>query len=416
MIIEMIAQATVTDPVAATEAWMNTMSSEEIARSNSYFEGGNWLLLWNFLLGLLVAWLFLANKRSARLLARLNKSLPARLARPAYVFFYILISSILVFPMTLYEGFLREKKYDLMNLSFGGWFGEQMIGLAIGLVLGTFALWGLFALIRKLGPAWRWWGTGATILFMAFLMLIAPVFLAPLFNDYYPMEDGPLKTQILAMAEANEVPADDVYVFDISKQTDRVTANVSGFLGTTRIALSDTLLQRTSPESVKSVMGHEIGHYALGHVYEMLIYFGILILFGFMFTDAGYRWAHTKWGHKWGIGKIGDIAGLPLFIAVFSVFMLLSTPVFNSIIRSNEVEADIFGLNASDEPDGYAEVVMMLGEYRKMRPGKLEEIIFFDHPSGYNRVLMAMRYKAAHEVIDATPLPQSDTAKALPDE
>ena len=93
-----------------------------------------------------------------------------------------------------------------MNLSLGGWFGEQAIGLAIGLVLGTLALWGLFVLIRKLGPAWRWWGAAASMVFLMFILLISPVFIAPMFNDYYPMEEGPLKTQILAMADANGVP------------------------------------------------------------------------------------------------------------------------------------------------------------------------------------------------------------------
>ncbi len=403
MIFEITTQ--ILDPVAATEVWMQTMSAEETARSDAYFQGGYWLILWNFLIGIFVAWLLLGKKRAARLRDVLATKLPTVLATPAFVFLYILITSLLVFPMTLYQGFFREKQYGLMNLSLGGWIGEHMIGLGFALIFGTLAVWGLFALIRKLGNAWRWWGTGASMVFLAFILLISPVFIAPLFNDYYPMKDGPLKTQILAMADANGVPVDNVYVFDISKQTNKVTANVSGFLGTTRISLSDTLLVRTSPESVKSVMGHEIGHYVLGHTRTMLVYFGLVLLFGFMFTHFTYAWARKRWGGKWGIGKIGDIAGLPLFMACLSVYFLLATPLVNSIIRMDEVEADIFGLNASAEPDGNAAVDMMLGEYRKMRPGKWEEIIFFDHPAGYNRVLMAMRWKAAHQIIDDNPLP-----------
>ena len=98
-------------------------------------------------------------------------------------------------------------------------------------------------------------------------------------------------------------------------------------------------------------------------------------------------------------------------MACLSVYFLLATPVVNSIVRVNEIEADIFGLNASLEPDGMAAVDMMLGEYRKMRPGKWEEIIFFDHPAGYNRVLMSMRWKTAHQIIDANPLPNKDETK-----
>ena len=403
ILLELAAQTTSLDPLAATKVWMDTMTPEQVAKSNSYFEGGYWLILWNFLIGMAVAWLVLGGKRSARAKGWLASKLPKWLISPSYIMLYTLVTSVIVFPMTIYEAFFREKKYDLMNLSMGGWMKEQLIGLGLVLIVGTLAIWGLFALIRKLGPAWRWWGAGAVIGFLAFMALISPVFIAPLYNDYTPMEDGPLKTQILAMADANGVPADDVYVFNISKQTKKVTANVSGFMGTTRISLSDTLLERTSPASVKAVMGHEIGHYALGHIYEMLIYMSMIILAGFIFTHAAYEWARRKWGAKWGIGKIGDIAGLPLFIACLSVFLFVATPAFSSMIRTQEVEADIFGLNAAQEPDGFAEVAMMLSEYRKIQPGKWEEIIFFDHPSGYNRVLMSMRWKAANQIIEAAP-------------
>ncbi|VAV92817.1 hypothetical protein MNBD_ALPHA06-824 [hydrothermal vent metagenome] len=395
MLIASLVSVFATDPVAATEAYMATMSAEQVDKSNSYFEGGYWLQLWNFLIGLAVAWLLLSGQRAAGFRDRLLAKLPKWLITPAYVFSYVFITTLLVFPMTVYQSFFREQKYDLMNQTFGQWFGEQMMAFGISLLVSTLALWGLYALIRKLGAAWRWWGAGAAIGFLALMMMVAPVYISPLFNDYTPMEEGPLRTEILAMAEANGVPAKNVYVFNISKQTDRVTANVSGFLGTTRISLSDTLLQRTTPAGVKSVMGHEIGHYALGHSYEMMVQFGLVIFLGFVFTHWGYAWAQARWGKKWGIGTIDDIAGLPLFFAVLSVFFFLATPVTNTIIRSNEIEADIFGLNAANEPDGFATVAVMLAEYRKIQPGPLEEFIFFDHPSGYNRVLMSMKWKAA---------------------
>ncbi|MBL4870884.1 MAG: hypothetical protein JKX72_08015, partial [Robiginitomaculum sp.] len=209
--LTMAAQASGLDPVAATEVWMSTMSAAEIARSDSYFEGGYWLTLWNFILGIIVAWIILSGERSARLRDWLSGKISAILIKPAYIFIYILSISVLVFPMTLYQGFFREKQYDLLNLSLGGWLGELLIGLGLSLVLGTLALWGLYVLMRKLGPAWRWWGAGASMVFLTFILLISPVFIAPLFNDYYPMEDGPLKTQILAMADANGVPVDNVY-------------------------------------------------------------------------------------------------------------------------------------------------------------------------------------------------------------
>jgi STE24 endopeptidase len=102
----------------------------------------------------------------------------------------------------------------------------------------------------------------------------------------------------------------------------------------------------------------------------------------------------TRYGERWGFDKISDISTLPLFVLVFSFYMLIATPFINNIIRTTESEADIFGLNAAREPDGFASVSMKLSEYRKINPGTLEEIIFFDHPSGKTRVLMAMKWKA----------------------
>ena len=399
----MLATQAVTDPVAATEIWMSSISPEEASRSNAYFEGGYWLILWNFLIGLLIAVLLLSGRRSARFKGMLAAKTPNWLVTPLYVAGYILVTSALMLPMTVYQRFWRETQYGLMNQNFSEWFGEQMLSLGISLLMATLALWALYVLIRKLGPAWRWWGAGAAIGFIALMMMVAPVYISPLFNDYTPMEEGQLRTEILAMAEANGVPAENVYVFNISKQSNRVTANVSGFLGTTRISLSDTLLQRASPEGIKAVMGHEIGHYALGHIYEMLVQFGLVIFLGFAFTHWGYHWAQKRWGEKWGIGTIGDIAGLPLFLAVLSVFFFVITPVTNTVIRSNEIEADIFGLNAAAEPDGFASVAMMLAEYRKIHPTPLEEFLFFDHPSGYNRVLMAMKWKKAKGDINEPP-------------
>jgi STE24 endopeptidase len=404
MVVSTLLAVIQTDPVTATEVWISTLSPEQMAKSDAYFEGGYWLTLWNFLIGLLVAGLLLGGQRSAKFRDGLQTKLPNWLVTPAYIVCYTLITSIVVFPMTVYENFFREKNYALLNQNFGGWFGEQMTGLGLSLLIGTLAIWGLYALIRKLGPSWRWWGAGAAIGFMALILLISPVFISPLFNTYTSMEEGPLRTEILAMAEANGVPADNVYVFDSSKQSGRISANVSGFLGTTRISLTDTLLDRASPAAVKSVMGHEIGHYALGHSYEMLLSFGLVIFFGFVFTHWAYEALRQRCSTRWNIGPLGDIAGLPLFFVILSVFFFVMTPVTNSIIRSNETEADIFGLNAAAEPDGFAEAAIMLAEYRKVRPGHWEEIIFHDHPSNYNRILMSMKWKSAHEVIDATEL------------
>jgi STE24 endopeptidase len=160
-----------------------------------------------------------------------------------------------------------------------------------------------------------------------------------------------------------------------------------------RISLNDNLLSRGSAAEIEAVMAHEIGHYALNHIYESLLFTVIVTVIGFLFVRRLFEWARARWP-RWGIRDITDPAGLPLIVLAFSVFVFVLTPVSNSFIRSNEAEADLFGLNAARQPDGFATVALKLGEYRKLAPGDLEETLMFDHPSGHSRILMAMTWKA----------------------
>lgn len=386
------------DPVVATEAYLNRLPADQRARSDAYFEGGYWLQLWDFLYGLGVAALLLGTGLSARLRDAVERLTRFRFVQAIlYTAGYTLLAGLLTFPLALYEGFFREHQYGLSNQSFGEWMTDQAKGVALGLVFGGLTIAALYAAFRKAPRTWWLWGAALTITFLILGILIAPVFIAPLFNTYTELEDPTLRGSILSLARANGIPADHVYVFDASKQHNRVSANVSGLGETMRISLNDNLLNRASPAGVEAVMGHEMGHYVLNHVYESIVFFGVVLFLGFAFLRWGFGWALARWGERWRVQGITDLAGLPLLAAVLSVYFFLMTPILNTYIRVNEAEADLFGLNSARQPDGFAEVALMLSEYRKLSPGPIEEWIFFDHPSGRNRILMAMRWKAEQE-------------------
>jgi STE24 endopeptidase len=298
--------------------------------------------------------------------------------------------------MTLYQGFFREHEYQLSNQTFGAWLKDALMGLTVGVILGGLGLVVLYEVLRRAPRTWWIWGTVVSILFLLFLSLIFPVFIAPLFNTYTPLKDSALRDEILSLARANGIPAQDVFQVDASRQSKRVSANVSGLAGTLRISLNDNLLNRCSPEEIQEVMGHEMGHYALNHAYEGILFGGVATLLGFAFVRWAFQRVVTGFGSGWGIRGVADIAGLPLLLALLSIFNFVLTPLDNTVTRTNEAEADLFALNASRQPDGAAEVALKLGEYRKLSPSPLEEWIFFDHPSGRNRILMAMRWKAEH--------------------
>jgi len=381
---------------AATQAYLDRLPVDVVKRSNAYFEGGYWLQLWNLLLSLGIAFVLLTGQRSARM-----RDWAQRIGRKAFfrdalfAALYAVVAWMLSLPLTIYQGYFREHQYAMATQAFGPWFAEQLIGLAVSVVLIAFVAAAFYAVLRKVGERWWLWGTGVAVAFFVLLTLVAPLLIDPLFNTYKPVADGPVKQAVLAMAQANGVPADNVYEFDASRQTTRVSANVSGIFGSASVRLNDNLLRRSSVPEIRAVMGHELGHYVMNHVYKTITAFTLLLLAGFLFT----QWAMTKLlarlGARFGVRGVSDVAGFPLLLAVISVFAFATTPLTNTLTRVQEIEADRFGLNLAREPHGEAEVDLKLTEYRKPDPTPLEEFIFFDHPSTRFRIHDAMRWREA---------------------
>jgi STE24 endopeptidase len=272
--------------------------------------------------------------------------------------------------------------------------GDLLKNVAVNLVLGGVLMIVLVGIVRRLPNTWWIWGAVVTIVFFIMTILIFPIYVLPLFNKITRLDDPKIVDPILSMARANGIPAKDVYEVDASRQTTKMSANVSGFANTMRITLNDNLLRRGSPEEIQSVMGHEMGHYVLNHVYKFTIFISVVIVLTFAFLYKSLEWALQRWGEKWQIVGIGDTAVLPLVVLLVTIISFILTPIMNTYIRTEEIEADMYGLNTSRAPDGFAQGAIHLGEYRKMSPGPLEEFIFFDHPSGRNRIYAAMRWKA----------------------
>src|SRR5208283_2471064 len=398
------------DAKIATDAWLATVGGAARARSDAYFEGGYWLILWDFLWGAAVLLLVLETRLSSKM-----RNLAERLTRfgflqvVAYWAQFTCLTALLMFPLTVYEGFLREQKYGLMNQTFGGWFRDQLIGLGLSVVFGALVVAALIAIVRRLPRTWHIWGTAVAIVFVIFGAMIAPVFIAPLFNTYKPLANTAIKQEILSLAHANGIPASDVYEVDASKQSNRVSANVSGLFGSERITLNDNLLKRVSPEGILSTMGHEMGHYVLHHINNSVIFFTLVAIVFF----AALRWvlaySLARWGARWQIRDVGDVAVLPLALLILSIFGFVFTPIGNTFTRTQEYEADMYGINAARQPDGEAEVDLLLGEYRKLDPGPVEEFLFFDHPAGRTRIYAAMRWKAENLCLFDASLPCAES-------
>ena len=385
------------DPVKATNAYLARVSGAARARSDAYFEGGYVLQGVDALYAIVLSGLLLWLRVSARMRNIAQGITRSRfLQAPIYVVQYIALTTLLTFPLTVYEQFSREHAYGLSNQTFLQWLGDFGTSFGVGLVAFTILGTLIYSAIRRSRRFWWAWGTAITVAFLIVGMVIAPVFIAPLFNRYQPLPAGPLKDGILSLARSEGIPAKDVYEFDASRQSKRISANVSGFLGTTRISLNDNLLKRSNEREIMAVMGHEMGHYVMDHATRLILLNGLVVLAGFLFVSAGFNMLAGLFGGNWDVRTPDDPAGLPLMIALATFFFLIATPVTNTISRTTEAQADIFGLNAARQPDGFAQAALQLSEYRKLDPSPLEEFVFYDHPSGRSRIAMAMRWKAEH--------------------
>src|SRR6266545_2745374 len=347
------------DPVDATRAYLARMTPEKKARSDAYFEGGYWLQLWEFLYAVVVAWLLLWLGWSAWMRNFAERAVRQR-ALQTFIYWalYATVTALLIFPLTVYRDFYREHAYGLATQTFGPWFGDRLKELAISVILGGVTVVVLYVVLRRAPRTWWIWGSLTATLLLAISFLIAPLVIFPLFNRYTRLQDETLRGPILSLARANGIPARDVFVSDASRQTTRISANVSGLFGSERITLNDNLLKRCSLPEFEAMS--------------------------------------RRHGGRWGVRSVADPAGMPVFAILISCYLFVLTPVTNTIIRVQEAEADIFGLNASRQPDGFAEIALKLSEYRKLDPTPLEEFLLYDHPSGRTRIFTAMRWKAEH--------------------
>jgi len=392
------------DPDSATEAYLATVPADLRARSHAYTDGGYWLGLWSLLLSAAILLLLLHRGWSARTRdwsERMSHRRPVQVA--LYYGAFTLVVTLLSFPLTVYAGYFREHAYGLSTQGFGGWLRDQAVALVVSLVLGGIATPVLYGVLRRFPRGWTAIGSVVSMIFLVIGGVIAPVFIAPLFNRYTPLTDARIRDPILRLAHANGIAVDRVYVMDASRQTTRISGNVSGLLGTERITLNDNLLRRATLPEIEAVMGHEMGHYVMGHIYQFLVFFALVILAGFAVLRLVFAWAVERWGRRWGVRGIDDPAGFPLIMLIFSAYLALLTPIINTYVRTAETAADAFGLNAARQPDGFAQIALKLAEYRKLDPGPVEELLLFDHPSGRSRIRMAMRWKAAQ--LDSLPVP-----------
>lgn len=393
------------DPAAATQAYIDTLSAEELALARDYTTGNHWLILIGLIVSALVTWLIVKSGVLEKVYAKLPKNWPNLRVYVVAVIFS-LVSTIISLPYSVYTDWWRESEYGRTSQPLADYLGQSAGGILISTLAGGLLIVGVYLLIRRAGKFWWAWSGGLVAAFTALTMLLSPALIEPLFNDFEPIPQGEVRDAVLAMGADAGIPADRIFMFDGSRQSNNFTANVSGIGGSARIAISDVAMDEASLDEVKAVTGHEIGHYVIGHVWRMIAVISCMAIAAFFFTAKTYDWFARKFGSS---AELSDVRGFAVLTFVIGLAFTLVNPALNGIVRMGEREADAYSLQTINLPDALSGALIKTAEYRYPLAGPVEEAIFYTHPSVEQRVRTAMEWKAANPPAEASPAPVADS-------
>ena len=324
---------------------------------------------------------------------------------------YIVISTLVEFPLVYWRDYVFAHAYDQSNQTMGKFLHDEAIGLIVQVVIIALVIWIPFLLIRR-SPR-RWWLWSAVALTPVFIVgiVLAPVFISPLFNTFTPLPDGALKARIEDQAARGGIRDATILKMDQSTDSKTFGAYVAGLGGTARIVIFDTALTALDEREILFVVGHEMKHYLLDDVWKLVGIYAVLMLVGFFAVDRLARAAIRRWSVPFGFTELSDPAALPLLLAVFGLAALVATPVVNAMSRHIEHEADRFGLEITQ--DNHAAASAFLKRNNEAMgvpyPGWLERTFRLDHPSLGDRITFANEY---HPWAEGKPLVYGDRIKA----
>ena len=374
----------------ATKAYIDGLGEEALMQAAAYTAGNHWLMLWSLGVTVLSTWLILRSGILTTMVDKLSgKGLFNRAFRVSAAF--VVLSSIIELPWTIYTSWYRQTQYDMTAQPLGDFLGQAGLSLALSAVIMGVLLAFFYVLVNKVGKLWWAWFGGVTASVITLMMILGPTLIQPLFNEYTAVPEGKVKTAIEALAVEAKIPTERIFMYDGSRQSNNFTANVAGIGSSARIAISDIAMKQADLDEVKAVTGHEIGHYVSGHIWWIVLLLSAQIVVAFLLADKLFA-PVARW-----FGADEDIrnpASIPVLILVVGVLMTFFAPINNTLSRMNETDADRYSLETVNLPDGLASALVKTAEYRNPRPGKLQEVLFYTHPSVEGRVRMAMEWKA----------------------
>jgi STE24 endopeptidase len=370
---------------------------EPSALAVRYHRSGNLLWAGATALDLLLPAALLFTGLSARL-----RRLAARIARgrwlptvAGYGAAYVLIQSLVFLPLSWYAGFVRQHAYGLSTETAGEWLADWGKAVAISAVFAALFLWIPYLLLRASPRRWWLWTGLLTAPLTALALIVVPLWIAPLFDEFGRMRDRALEERIHRLAERAGIPDSRIFEVRKSDETRRVNAYVTGFGNTKRIVLWDTLVDRMHPDEVAVVVGHEMGHFVLRHTLTIILGVTLLVTLSLYVVHRLAGWLIQRFHRRFGFDRLEDVASVPLLSLVGSAVVLAASPAALAVSRWQEREADRFALEITRDNVAAARAFAQLQEDNLMVPrtGLLYKLWRAGHPDLADRIEFANRYR-----------------------
>jgi Zn-dependent protease with chaperone function len=343
-----------------------------------------------------LAWLAFAG-----VAARMRDRLPARirdraLGRAAFI---VLVSGALFLVSLPFDlaRFAVSRSYGIAQQTLGSWLGDHVLAFSFSVASALFLGMLFYSLLRRRPRTWWRWVTVAGLPFAVAAVLVAPLYIE-LFNTFSPVADRPLAESILALAGRSQIPASEVYVIDMSRQTRAPNAFVTGLGPTTTIALGDTLLENFRDDEVLFVTAHEMGHYVHSHLWMGVALAVLMTAAGAWLLQRLLLWTVARWRERLGYTELSDIASLPLVLLAVAVLTFAGNPVANIFSRWIEEDADRFALELTVPGDVSPEAAVSMFERLGQQalsdpaPNPVVRFLFWNHPTLDERVAVIRRW------------------------
>jgi STE24 endopeptidase len=313
-----------------------------------------------------------------------------------YLLFISVATSIISLPFDIYRDFFVEHNYGFSNQTFGAWLGDWLKSFPIEYIVLAIAFGFSYYLIRKFPRRWWLWFSLGAIPFIVLMIIIVPIVIAPMFNDFKPLENQQLKTQLLDLADKAGIEGAHVFQVDASRQSNKLNAYVTGLFATKRIVLYDTIIKAFTNEELMFVMAHEMGHYVMYHIWFMVAMIIGLIFLSSWLTGKYLPGLIVKYQQRLGFAELKSYASLPLIMFAFSFIMFFAAPITNGMSRYFERQADKYGMEMTNYDSDAAVIAFeKLSAYNLSdpNPGPLKEFWFYDHPALQKRIDFIKKYK-----------------------